>query len=84
LNEEQYYLAEVPFCGSFYARVKATDKNDAIDKALRLADTMTITDVEGNELELNVWECLEYVVQGNFFFGPTSHIDIEPDEDQED
>ena len=61
------FCISVPICGYAVVTVEAEDEDEAIAKAL---DTFELSDIES-------WEALEHVMEGNCFYGPMNDIEVE-------
>lgn len=61
------YCVQVPICGYAVVIVEADDEKEAIEKALV---TVKLSDIEE-------WEALEHVTEGNCFNGPLNDIEVE-------
>lgn len=61
------YGVTIPICGVAYVEVTADSEEAAIQEAI---DKVTLDDV-------NEWEAMRFVVQGNVFYGPQSRAEVE-------
>jgi hypothetical protein len=61
------FCVQVPICGYAVVTIEAEDEDEAIAKAL---DTVELSDIES-------WEALEHVCEGNCFNGPMNDIEVE-------
>ena len=64
------YCVSVPIAGYAVIVVEAEDEDGAIEKAL---SECKLSDIES-------WEALEHICQGNCFYGPMNDLEIEEDE----
>lgn len=61
------YCVSVPICGYAVVMIEAENEKEAIEKAIENVD---LSDMES-------WEALEHVVEGNCFNGPLNDIEVE-------
>lgn len=61
------YCVSVPICGYAIKFVEAKNEEEAKQKAL---ETIELEDIES-------WEALEHVCEGNCFHGPMNDIEVE-------
>jgi hypothetical protein len=61
------YCVQVPICGYAVVMIEAENEKEAIEKAIENVD---LSDMES-------WDALEHVVEGNCFNGPLNDIEVE-------
>ena len=61
------YCVSVPICGYAVVMIEAENEKEAIEKAIENVD---LSDMES-------WEALEHVTEGNCFNGPMNDIEVE-------
>ena len=61
------FCVSVPICGYAVVTIEAEDEDEAIEKAL---GTVELSDIES-------WEALEHIVEGNCFNGQLNDIEVE-------
>jgi hypothetical protein len=61
------YCVQVPICGYAVVMIEAEDEKEAIKNAI---ENVELSDMES-------WEALEHVVEGNCFYGPLNDIEVE-------
>lgn len=67
LQAMKEFCVSVPICGYAVKFVEAENEEEAKAKAL---DTVELEDIES-------WEALRHIVQGNCFNGPMNEIEVE-------
>lgn len=61
------YCVQVPICGYAVVMIEAENEKEAIEKAI---ENVELSDMES-------WEALEHVVEGNCFNGLLNDIEVE-------
>ena len=61
------YCVQVPICGYAVVMIEAENEKEAIEKAI---ENVELSDIES-------WEALPHVVEGNCFYGPLNDIEVE-------